>query len=88
MAKKRGFRTVTLQLTRKKRLKLFTSERVANAAEEVGGKLETLYFFTRLGQVLEAVYERGKIEGRGEVFHSVDSLKGSIRHRLPGRPRR
>ncbi len=61
MAKKRGYKTVTLRLSKRKRLKLYTSERAVNAAYEVLEKLETLYYGTRLGQVLEAVRRRGQI---------------------------
>lgn len=90
MAKKRGYRTVTLTLVKKKRkqLKLFTSEQVPNAAHEVLDKLETLFYGVRLGMVLQSVYERGLTEGRGQVFQQFDALKGSLPHRLPGRPRR
>ena len=89
MAKKRGYRTVTLQMAKKnKKLKLYTSERVSNAAQEIAEKLETLYYFARLGQVLEAVHEHGRKEGRREVFVRMDALKGDLPHALPGRPRR
>jgi hypothetical protein len=88
VAKKRGYRTVSLQLTRKKRLKLYTSERVANAAHEVLDKLDTLYHGTRLAQVLEEVLKRGRREGRAEVFGKLDAAKKSLPYRLPGRPRK
>jgi hypothetical protein len=85
---RRGYKTVGLRLGGHRRLKLFTSRRVANAAREVTEKLDTLYYGVRLGMLLEAVYERGKIEGRGEVFRKLDGLKATVRHRLPGRPAR
>ena len=88
MAKKRGYKTVTLQLSKKKRLKLYTSERVVNAAHEVLEKLETLYYGIRFGQVLEAVRKRGQIEGRAQVIEKLDGVKKSLSHRLPGRPRK
>jgi len=88
MAKKRGYKTVTLRLSKRKRLKLYTSERAVNAAYEVLEKLETLYYGTRLGQVLEAVRRRGQIEGRAQVIEKLDGVKKSLLHRLPGRPRK
>ena len=86
MAKK-GYRTVTLELPKKKKLKLYTSERIANAAKEVLERLDTLYYATRFGQVIEAAFEHGRKQGVREVFEQLDALKGTIPHKLPGRPK-
>lgn len=89
MAKRRGFHTVTLDLGTKKKktkLKLYTSQRVVDAATELLQALN-VYQFARLTQVLEAVHKHGTKEGAREVFAGVDALRSQIPHALPGRPR-
>ena len=89
MAKKRGYKTLTIQLTKKRKpLKLYTNERVVSAFGEVTEKLETVYYGTRLDQVLEAVRKHGQREGRAQAFEKLDAVKKSLPHRFPGRPRR
>lgn len=88
MAKKRGYKSVTLHLSKKRKIKLYTSNNVAKAYHEVLEKLETLYYGARLGLVFDAVRERGRRDGRAEVFEKLDALKQRLPHRLPGRPRR
>lgn len=50
----------------------------------------TVYHGVRLSQVMEAVYEPGRRDGRGEVFAATDELKKSkdLPHRKVGRPRK
>jgi len=86
----KGYRTLTLDLgvkKKKKGLKLYTSQKVVNAASELLQDM-TVYQYARFRQVLEAVYNHAKKEGARQVFEGVDSLRGSIPFRLPGRPRR
>ncbi len=90
MAKRRGYHTLTLDLggkkKKKKGLKLYTSQRVVDAAHELLQHMN-VYQYARFRQIVEAVYDHGKKDGAREVFESVDSLKSDIPHRLPGRPR-
>ena len=88
---KRGYRTVTLPVARKKHIRLFTGDTVANAAKDVLEQLESgkraLYYVTKLGQVIEAVLERGRVEGRAEVIEQQEAIKKRLAYRLPGRPK-
>jgi len=88
MAKRRGYHTVVLTLgtkKKKKQLKLYTSQRVKSAADELLQDMN-VYKFARLTQVLDAVYEHGKKEGSRHVFDALEKVKSTIPHRLPGRP--
>ena len=75
MAKRRGYHTITLELGRKKRtkkLKLYTSQRVVNAATELLQNMD-VYHFARLTQVLEAVHAHGKKERRAKCLRGSTS---------------
>ena len=92
---KRGYRTVTLDLPKrrkkKRHLKLYTSPKVHAAAERVLERLQegdnALFYVTKLGQVVEAVLERGRVEGRAEIIAEQDAIKKRVAYRLPGRPK-
>ena len=87
---KRGYRMTKVRLRKGKTVKLYSSVRVANAVQH----LQTLSMFdwSRVLNLCEAMYEQGKKQGALEAFTAVDAgvaaAKAAVPHRMPGRPRR
>lgn len=88
-ASRRGKRRIPVDLPKLGDVPVYANARVADALEELSADMG-LYHGVRLGQVMEALYEQGRIDGRREVFTGVEQLKQrpELRHRNPGRPRK
>jgi hypothetical protein len=84
MAKRRGFRTVKVNLP-KEELTVYGSPRLMDAFETINKNMN-LYQGVKLGQIMEAIYVQGKKDGAREVFEELDKVKMQIPHRRPGRP--
>lgn len=91
MATKRGYRTISLQLSSTTSASVFTSPRTADALRAIIAK-SSLYEGVRLAQILEAVYLQGKKDGAREAFAELDTrvaeVKRLVPHQRPGRPRK
>lgn len=87
MAVRRGYRTILVQLKKQETVPVRASPRVADALQELSADMD-LYQGTKLRQILEAVYEQGRKDGRRQVFEAVDEVKKELPHRPPGRPRK
>lgn len=85
----RGPRKHEISMPDRGTVKVYAGVRVGRALDEVSEDL-TLYQGVRLAQVLEAVYEQGLKDGRGEVLDAVSDLgkQKSLAHRNPGRPKK
>ena len=66
-------------------LRLYASPSVLSALNEVTTDM-TLYKGVRLAQVLKAVYEQGRKDGRREVIEQFDKIKSTVNYLPPGRP--
>lgn len=91
MAKgRRGYRTIKLPL-KGSEVSVYTSARVADAMKEITAEA-TIYEGVRLTQVLEAMYNQGRKDGRREAFEQLEKgfadAKRQLPFRPPGRPRR
>lgn len=84
---RRGPRTIDLVLPKQGDTRVYANARVADALVEITKDM-TLYHGVRLLQVLEAAYEQGLRDGRGNVFAELDQLKNKpeLKYRNPGRP--
>lgn len=84
----RGPRAHKLDLPKLGTVSVYAGVRVGRALDEVQQDL-TLYQGVKLLQVLEAVYEQGRRDGRAEVFAAVEELeeRRELQHRRPGRPK-
>ncbi|HMJ36174.1 MAG TPA: hypothetical protein VK501_19900 [Baekduia sp.] len=91
MAKpQRGYRTIRFPI-KSGEAAVYTSPRTADALEDMVTNA-SLYDGVKLIQVMEAVYAQGRKDGAREAFDQIDgqieSIKKSIPHRAPGRPRK
>jgi hypothetical protein len=82
---KTRYRKFDIQLS-KGPLTLYASPRVLDALTEVTTGM-TLYKGVRLAQVLKAVYEQGRKDGRREVIEQFDQIKRAVKYLPPGRPK-
>jgi len=48
----------------------------------------TLYHGVRLAEVIAAVYEQGKKDGRHDVIQKFDGIKDQLVYRPPGQPKK
>ena len=66
---------------------VYAGEKVGKALEDVTEDMD-LYHGVKLAQVLEAVYEQGRKDGRKQVFDGVRDLSNmeELTYRNPGRP--
>jgi hypothetical protein len=85
----RGPRLHEIELPKVGKVRVYAGVRVGRALDEVTEEM-TLYQGVRLSQVLEAVYEQGRRDGRREVFDALGEVQGrkELAHRTPGRPRK
>jgi sulfate adenylyltransferase subunit 1 (EFTu-like GTPase family) len=83
---RRGYRTIRVELKKQVIVPVRASPKVADALQELSADMD-LYQGIKLRQILEAVYEQGRKDGRREVFEVVDEAKKGLPHRPPGRPR-
>jgi hypothetical protein len=67
-------------------LTLYASPKILNALMEVTTGM-TLYKGVRLAQVLKAVYEQGRKDGRRDVIEQFDQIKKTVAYLPPGRPK-
>jgi hypothetical protein len=74
-------------LSRNQIIPVYAGVRVAHALREITVDMD-LYEGVRLAQLLEAVYEQGKKDGRREIFERIDTIKTQIPHNNPGHPKR
>lgn len=74
-------------LSRNQIIPVYAGVRVAHALREITMDMD-LYAGVRLAQLLEAVYEQGKKDGRREIFERIDSIKTQIPHKNPGHPKK
>jgi hypothetical protein len=85
-----GYATTKLALPKIGEVKVFAGGRVASALAELTVDAD-LYHGVRLMQVLEAVYEQGRKDGRAEIASLVEGGLASAKKKLgwgrPGRPR-
>jgi hypothetical protein len=83
---RRGPRVIPVEL-RNGTVTVYGSARVADALQELMADM-TLYSGVKFAQVVEAVYEQGRRDGRREVFDEFDRVKEKpeLKHRNPGRP--
>ncbi|MFJ4038188.1 hypothetical protein ACIPVB_08870 [Microbacterium sp. NPDC090007] len=71
---------------------VYAGVRVGRALDEVTEDMD-LYHGVRLSQVMEAVYEQGRRDGRSEVFDAFTesseeiAKRKELAHRKPGKPR-
>ncbi len=72
---------------------VYAGVKVGRALDEVTEDID-LYHGVRLSQVMEAVYEQGRRDGRSEVFDAFTESSAEIAkrkdlaHRKPGAPRK
>jgi hypothetical protein len=71
----------------KGKLSIYAGQKVRSALVEVVEDM-TLYKGVRLSQVIQAVYEQGKKDGRKEVVDKFESLRKGLNYLPPGRPRK
>lgn len=89
---RRGPRALAVELP-KSVVTVYAGARIADALQEITGDM-TLYHGVRLAQVLEAVYEQGRTDGRRQVFEEFDKefdklrQRPELKHRNPGRPKK
>jgi hypothetical protein len=67
-------------------LTLYASPGVLSALDEVTIDMP-LYRGVRLAQVLKAVYDQGRKDGRREVIEQMDNIKKTTNYLPPGRPK-
>ena len=88
---RRGYRTIKLELKEGETLSVYTGARIADAMKEIIAKA-SLYEGVRLTQVMEAMYNQGKKDGRREAFEQLDrglaDAKRQLPFRRPGRPKK
>jgi hypothetical protein len=84
-----GPRKHELELPKLGTVKVYAGELVGKALEEVTEDMD-FYHGVKLTQVLEAVYEQGRKDGRRQVFDGVRDLSttGQLNYRNPGRPKK
>ena len=84
----RGPRAHKLDLPKLGTVNVYAGVRVGRALDEVQQDL-SLYQGVKLLQVIEAVYEQGRRDGRAQVFAAVGELeeRKDLQHRRPGRPK-
>lgn len=65
---------------------VYAGVKVGRALEEITKEM-TLFHGVKLAQVLEAVYEQGLKDGRGEVMKALDAVQNdkALKWRNPGR---
>lgn len=85
----RGPRRHEVDLPKLGKIPVYAGVKVGRALEEVTEDMD-LYHGVRLSQVMEAIYEQGRRDGRAQVFDAADELKKrpDLPHRTPGRPRK
>ncbi len=85
----RGPRKHDIQLPKLGSVAVYAGVKVGDALEELMSDM-TLYKGVRLSQVLEAVYEQGRKDGRAEVFGALEEVRRrkDLAHQNPGRPRK
>ena len=66
-------------------LVLYASPKILTALQEVKTDLD-IYKGVRLAEVLKAVYEQGRKDGRREVVERFDASKEGLKYLPPGRP--
>ena len=67
-------------------LTIYAGQKVRSALVEVMPNM-TLYYGVRLSQVIQAVYEQGKKDGRKDVVDKFDGLRKALNYLPPGRPK-
>ena len=67
-------------------LTLYGGTAVLSALDEVTMDM-TIYKGVRLSQVLKAVYEQGRKDGRREIIDSFEKVRKSVNYLPPGRPK-
>ena len=84
-----GPRKHELRLPKVGPVNVYAGEQVGKALEDVTEDMD-LYHGVKLAQVLEAVYEQGRKDGRKQVFDGVHDLSktGQLTYRNPGRPKK
>lgn len=83
--KKAKYRKFDIQLVEGP-LTLYASPGVLAALDEVTTEM-SLYKGVRLAQVLKAVYEQGRKDGRRDVIEQMDDIKKATNYLPPGRPK-
>ena len=68
-------------------LTLYGGAAILSALDEVTMDM-TIYKGVRLSQVLKAVYEQGRKDGRREIIESFEKVKSSVKYLPPGRPKK
>jgi len=68
-------------------LTLYVGSKIRSALQEVTTDMD-LYHGVRLGEVMEAVYEQGRKDGRREIIAKIDGLKIGVKYLPPGRPKK
>ncbi len=90
MLKKRGYTTVKVQLAQSQ-LTLYGSDKLVSALKAMTADM-TLYQGVKFQALLEAVYEQGKKDGRGEVYNQVEKdlkdAQKALPYKRPGRPKK
>ena len=86
MTVERGPRLVPVELPQSG-AKVYANAKVKRALAELSEDM-TLYHGVRFGEVAEAIYEQGRVDGRREVFEFVESGRAQpeLKNRNPGRP--
>lgn len=67
-------------------IEVYATPKIADALVMINRDM-TLYQGVKFTQLLEAVYDQGKKDGRRDVFENIASIERKLPHRLPGRPR-
>jgi glutamate mutase epsilon subunit len=81
------WKRVTVDLP-KQELALYAGSKLRAALTEVTLDMD-LFKGVKLGQVLEAVYEQGKKDGRKDIIEQFDhDIKGKANYLPPGRPKK
>ena len=89
----RGPRRHDIDMPKLGTVPVYAGVRVGRALDEVTEDMD-LYHGVRLSQIMEAVYEQGRRDGRSEVFEAVAESTATLEsrkdlaHRKVGRPRK
>lgn len=85
----KGPRAIRVKLPKQGDVTIYGNAKVAKALEELTTDMN-LYDGVRLGQLMEAAYEQGAVDGRSEVREAQEELwsRKELKSRNPGRPRK
>ena len=77
----------TVELPGNEKVAIYAGKAVLEALRIVLSDV-TLYNGIRLSQLMGALYEQGKKDGRREVNDRFGEMMGTLSHQNPGRPRK